>query len=240
MAVSFLLKGDRLRIPLGCQIELRTFDLVILNLTHYCYFINYSTDPDALTLTRSSSEYDYNCDPITGKMKVCNGDYGDTNWKGINQVLISKGWIISSIAKMNEFYLGSASFDQRRYTMCHEIGHGFGLPHTDENFYNKDLGNCMDYTNNPSVNKSPDTGNFEVLSDLYGLATERMLDTSDNHEDLVDLPTNLLQLYSEALALLANDPEQKWTVLEDNPYSRVQEIDLGNDLTLHVDMLYAV
>lgn len=67
-----------------------------------------------------------------------------------------------------------------------------------------------------------------------------MLDTSANHEDVVDLPKNLLQLYSEALALLENEPEQKWTVLEDNPYSRVQEIDLGNDLILHVDMFYAI
>lgn len=178
-------------------------------------------------------------------MKVCNGDYGDTRWKGINQVLISNGWIISSIAKMNEFYLGSASFDQRQYTMCHEIGHGFGLPHTDENFYNKDLGNCLDYTNNPSVNKKPGQYNYQVLSDLYGLASGRMLDTSDNNnttndvEDVVDLPQNLLQLYGEALTLLENDTEQKWTVLEESPHAKVLAFDLGNDFILHVSMLYA-
>lgn len=204
--------------------------------------IIYSTEPDALSLTRSSSEYDYNCDPIRGKMKVCNGDYGDTRWKGINQVLLTNGWIISSIAKMNEFYLGSASFDQRRYTMCHEIGHGFGLPHTDENFYNKDLGNCMDYTNNPSVNKSPDTGNYEVLLGLYGSATGRMLDTFDSNndgEDVVNLPQNLLQRYAEAVTLLENGIDQKWTVLEESAYGRAVAIDLGNSFTLHVHMLYA-
>ena len=233
------MKKERQSVPLGCQSELRTFNPVILNLTHYCCFIIYSTDPDALMLTTSSSEYDYNCDPITGKMKVCNGDYGDTGWKGINQVLISNGWIISSVAKMNEFYLGSASFDQRRYTMCHEIGHGFGLPHTDENFFNKDLGNCLDYTNNPSINISPDTGNFEKLAGLYGLATQRMLDSSDNDENVVDLPQSMLHLYSEALTSLEDGHDEEWTVVEESTHGRVLEYHLGNDFTLHVSMLHA-
>lgn len=78
--------------------------------------------PDALQLSRSTAEYDYNCKPIQNKMKVCNGDYGDTRWKGINQVLLSGGWIISSTAKLNEFYLAGASEAQRQYTTCHEIG----------------------------------------------------------------------------------------------------------------------
>lgn len=51
---------------------------------------------------------------------------------------------------------------------CHEIGHGFGLSHTDESFWNRDLGNCMDYTNNPGANMHPDTSNFEFLAEMYG------------------------------------------------------------------------
>lgn len=78
--------------------------------------------PDALTLTTSTAEYDYDCKPIQGKIKVCNGDYGDTRWKGVNQVLLSGGWIISSTAKLNEYYLARASEAQRQYTTCHEIG----------------------------------------------------------------------------------------------------------------------
>lgn len=48
------------------------------------------------------------------------------------------------------------------------LGHGFGLPHWDEDFYNKNLGNCMDYTNDPSVNMQPSESNFIFLADLYG------------------------------------------------------------------------
>ncbi|KAL7531627.1 hypothetical protein ACHAXR_006010, partial [Thalassiosira sp. AJA248-18] len=57
---------------------------------------------------------------------------------------------------------------QKQYTMCHELGHGLGLGHSDENFHNKDLGNCMDYTERPQNNMHPDKSNFETLEKLYG------------------------------------------------------------------------
>eukprot|EP00339_Tiarina_fusa_P003199 CAMPEP_0117071838 /NCGR_PEP_ID=MMETSP0472-20121206/50521_1 /TAXON_ID=693140 ORGANISM="Tiarina fusus, Strain LIS" /NCGR_SAMPLE_ID=MMETSP0472 /ASSEMBLY_ACC=CAM_ASM_000603 /LENGTH=117 /DNA_ID=CAMNT_0004795613 /DNA_START=288 /DNA_END=637 /DNA_ORIENTATION=- len=57
--------------------------------------------------------------------------------------------------------------------MCHEVGHAFGLPHTDEDFENEDLGNCLDYTNNWDVNKHPSAINYAYLIDLYGPAGGR-------------------------------------------------------------------
>jgi len=196
--------------------------------------------PDALTLSRSSAEWDFDCTPIQGKMKVCNGDYGDTKWKGINQVLLSAGWIVSSTAKLNEFYLRDASEAQRQYTTCHEIGHGFGLPHTDEDFYNKDLGNCMDYTNNPSVNKSPDETNYQFLYDLYGPAPQRR-DLSFI-QDGGNFDEGFLDLYKKAVHKMEYEDTRHgimWSVLHRNAHGEFLSADLGNNITVVSHVLLA-
>ena len=38
----------------------------------------------------------------------------------------------------------------------------------DVDFYNRDLGNCMDYTIRPANNMKPSASNFEYLARLYG------------------------------------------------------------------------
>ena len=128
--------------------------------------------PDALKLSteRLPIEYD-GCEPVEGVMKVCNGQYGETGWLGINEIVTSvpEGYIQSSVAKMNEFYLIDASETEKQYTICHEMGHGFGLAHTDENFYNPDLGNCLDYTSSPENNQHPGTINYDTLARVYGV-----------------------------------------------------------------------
>jgi len=90
-------------------------------------------DADVLSLQTERLEADPACTPIEGVMKVCNNDYGATGWEGINECLIMGDFIISSVAKMNEYYLHPDKFmgllqgstatiqDKRRYTMCHEV-----------------------------------------------------------------------------------------------------------------------
>lgn len=127
--------------------------------------------PDSLTILTEVVEPDMNCSSEPGYIKVCNGNYGDTSWKGINQILMDdkNGYIYSSTALMNEYYLtDSTSEDDKQYTMCHEIGHGFGLPHTDEDFNNRNEGDCLDYTLFPKSNKHPGTINYEILAKVYG------------------------------------------------------------------------
>lgn len=126
-------------------------------------------DVKVLSLTNEDVEVDNKCTHVDGVMKVCNGNYGDTGWLGINEIIKTqgRGIIQSSIAKMNEHYLLNADFDERLYTMCHELGHGYGLPHTDENFNNKDLGDCLDYTNTPKNNLRPGIANCNRLLGMY-------------------------------------------------------------------------
>ena len=81
-------------------------------------------ESDALRLTTERVAVDYNCNRVDGVMVVCNANFGETGWVGINENSMIGGVIVSSVAKMNEYYLRKADFDHRRFTMCHEIGHG--------------------------------------------------------------------------------------------------------------------
>lgn len=121
----------------------------------------------ALTLTTERAAVDHLCTRVDGVMIVCNGNFGDTGWVGINENSIQRNAIISSVSKMNEYYLRNANFAHRRFTMCHEIGHGLGLPHTDENPYNSNLGNCLDYTDDPEENLYPGEVNFNKVASMY-------------------------------------------------------------------------
>jgi hypothetical protein len=76
-------------------------------------------NPDALSLTTSTQAYQYDCVPDDSKLKVCNGDYGNTRWRGINKILLMNGFIVASAARMNEYYLAGSSNEQKQYTMCH-------------------------------------------------------------------------------------------------------------------------
>lgn len=117
------------------------------------------------------------CAPRQGGnvMVVCSENSGDNGMLGINTIMFDdRGNIITSVASMNEYYLTNADWPARLYTMCHEIGHGLGLAHTDENPYNKDTGECMDYTDNPENNMFPGPSNFAILEDKYGTVVSRV------------------------------------------------------------------
>jgi len=122
---------------------------------------------DALELTTERVAVDHTCERVDGVMVVCNANFGATGWVGINENSIQRGVIISSVSKMNEYYLRNANAAHRQFTMCHELGHGYGLPHTDEDPYNKNLNNCLDYTDDPEENLDPGEVNMIKLRNMY-------------------------------------------------------------------------
>jgi hypothetical protein len=151
---------------------------------------------------------------------------------------------------MNDFYLADNNRAQKRYTMCHEIGHGFGLPHTDENFYNSDTGECMDYTSNPQNNQQPGPANFEFLAALYGTIPtsaqasstvpgnrNRKLESEDK-----PLPDWLILTLEEVIPNIENrvdgkEHEDGWLLLHRSLHAAAHEMDLGNGYKVQVTKL---
>ena len=121
-----------------------------------------------------------NCDPISGRVEICNNTYGNTNWLGIASIWISRGkenHITQGVVKVNDTYFNTPEYNTsawRNFVMCQEVGHTFGLDHQDENFSNPNLGTCMDYTSDPDGtlsgqldNQHPNQHDYDMLTEIY-------------------------------------------------------------------------
>lgn len=110
------------------------------------------------------------CNATPGKVVVCNASYGNRGWLGIAQIWLSGLHITKGTVKMNDTYFKSGFYNTsawKQMVMCQEIGHTFGLDHQDTDFYNANLGTCMDYTNDPSSNQYPNAHDYEELGIIY-------------------------------------------------------------------------
>ncbi|MBA3512737.1 hypothetical protein [Sphingomonas sp.] len=118
------------------------------------------------------------CKAAAGKIEVCNARYGRTGWLGVAGISISGGHIVSGYTKVNDTYFDTAKYNTpgwRRLVMCQEIGHDYGLGHTDETFANTNHGTCMDYTDDPDgtiknqlSNEYQNAHDFVQLETIYG------------------------------------------------------------------------
>lgn len=134
-----------------------------------------------LNLSKVTGSTNSNCDPVAGRIEVCNGAYGQNGWLGIAQIWLNGGGrnhIGQAVAKMNDTYYASATYNTpgwRDLVMCQEVGHDFGLGHQDERNTNTNLGSCMDYTNYPDgggtggalSNRAPNAHDYAQLEDIY-------------------------------------------------------------------------
>lgn len=111
-----------------------------------------------------------NCKPIAGRVEMCNSKYGNNGWLGIASVWTSGDHITQGTVKMNDTYFNTTKYNKpewKRFVMCQEVGHTFGLDHQDENFNNQNLNTCMDYTSNPLSNQQPNAHDYEMLQTIY-------------------------------------------------------------------------
>jgi hypothetical protein len=108
------------------------------------------------------------CRPTAGRVEVCNARYGNNGWLGLAQIWLSGGHIAQGIAKMNDTYFDTPSYNTpawRAHVMCQEVGHTFGLDHQDES--GASLGTCMDYSRDPSGSQHPNAHDYEQLEIIY-------------------------------------------------------------------------
>ena len=84
----------------------------------------------AVILRTSRVPHDPACSPSSRALKICNDDYGETPWHGINVILQDQltNTTIHSMSKLNDRY--NTNNAERIYIACHENGHGLGLPQT--------------------------------------------------------------------------------------------------------------
>lgn len=74
-------------------------------------------DPLKLTVVDRVVHHDFDCKPKRGRLKICDGDYGDTDWYGLNAVLLQDGYIVHSTIKLNDYHLSKESDARRKYIM---------------------------------------------------------------------------------------------------------------------------
>ena len=121
------------------------------------------------------------CSPTDGRVEVCNYTYGANGWLGLAQVWVNGKHIMQATTKLNDTYFDTAKYDKiawRNLVMCQEVGHTFGLDHQDEVLNNRNLGTCMDYTNDPNggaggasatdpSNQHPNQHDYNELALIY-------------------------------------------------------------------------
>lgn len=115
--------------------------------------------------------------------------------------------------------------------MCHEIGHGFGLPHRDEIPNNPDLGSCLDYTYRFQNNMQPDSAvDFDNLKNLYGvIGNRRKLPEEQDDKGI----------FHEALVGARDWSHKNGRKLHQSEHHQVYENDLGGGLRVVTTLLLA-
>jgi hypothetical protein len=132
---------------------------------------------------------------------------------------------------------------------------------------NKDLGNCLDYTNSPENNLRPGEYNCNRLQTMYGTVdgavrrflakTERLLRGENKKNSILDSDPSLSEEYDRAMEELRigityNDHNRKldsddqsdmmankeWRVLKDHPRGGAFVRRLNTNIALEVHVLY--
>lgn len=115
------------------------------------------------------------CRPTSGRVEVCNANYGNTGWLGVAQIwLTGSTHITQGTVKNNDYYFGSSIYAynntaEMQHVICQEVGHTFGLDHQSTD--GTSLNTCMDYYHNTSASDTlsthPNKHDYDELTIIY-------------------------------------------------------------------------
>jgi hypothetical protein len=109
------------------------------------------------------------CKGGSGRVRICNLEYGFNGWLGIAGISIdSNGHITTGYTKLNDSYFNGSYYNNdwwKQSVTCQELGHDAGLGHQDENFNNTSLLSCMDYQDPPY--EYPNDHDYSQLESIY-------------------------------------------------------------------------
>jgi hypothetical protein len=135
-----------------------------LRYTDYSDPLDMVLDPDGTPVDPMT------CSATSGKVRVCNAEYGENGWIGLATIWASRWHITQGTTKLNDSYF---SYDSRYNdywklgTLCQEVGHTIGLDHQSEK-PDVDKNTCMDYYNQPDeANTHPNKHDYEQLDTIY-------------------------------------------------------------------------
>jgi len=130
------------------------------------------------------------CTAPTGQVSSCDASYGNTGWLGLATIWISGSHIVRGNSKVNNTYFNQAFYNTipwRQLVICQEIGHNFGLGHVNVVFGNRNVGSCMDYTNDP------DGGGAYGPSNMHPYAHDYALINSKHNHIGFDIPGQIAE-----------------------------------------------
>jgi hypothetical protein len=142
---------------------------------------DFSASPAVISLNVTTVPNDILCRPEAGKIKVCSGDFGPTQWASTSVLLLRDNLIVGAILQINSGSVPPPTQSFLQYSMCHHFGHTLGIPHQRETM------SCMSdlridvqtsITNGhqtliPESWQHPNENDLEKLVDMYGPAPTR-------------------------------------------------------------------